>query len=936
MLSINNTTEGYLKNVEIKGNTIQDNLGVGDLADIKSVGDKVEGQELYEIPLLCTGKNLNSGLVVGTISNDGVETDNSTHMRSGKFIKVDINNISVSTNSNGYIVIIEYDKNKNKIATFNVGTSNRPNITLSKNTKYIKIRYEKNDSPNIQIEYGSFISSYEPYQENKLTILSPVQIEKVGTVQDVIYENGDIDKNVSTVVLTGSEVWGIDSTANQSDVNYFYTTVNDLPNTGTGKMIMSTHSKFSHAITNEEHCYGGSNGRLYLVTNKSKANTVDEFKLLLKSKNVVVKYPGNSIKLELPHSQQVKLRTFANKTNISFLCDVEGTIKADVPKSLGATVNTHTTQIDSLNQELERVKRLEESTVSTVTTESDFTVVEQTSNGYFEDVELKGRTLVNLASIDSSSSNALKKFSIENARNRTFTFILPNLSSHKSCFTSDTSGGSALPGYGYEIFSNRNIFKYTLTNGDVLTLNIRNIVDGTNVELDATKILILEGDHTQNPPSYFEGLASVGDGTDEIVVSTVDGGNIYDGSVIKDYRIGADGLPFQTSGHNLTDYIGVNKLKYYIINGTNNIYIATYDKDKKFLERLSNVSEFTINNNAKYIRYSQLGEFGNLCICSDKTNTSLQKTDKKRLLYLDPTDNTWKKPILDEFSTVKKGSDGIYRYYKHGEKLVLNGSESSWSLHSTVAQSDNIAFSIPVELIKTVDKVETISSHMCDRFKTITQFDLYNRDVEGCSVSTTPAFRIKIAKSKLTTQDVAGFKAWLQANNVTVVYQLATEKVYECTNIDLITYENETNFNVKSGVLSPRTTLKVHSNISNVVSLLQKKVSLLESNMSKYMITQNRLMLDSRYSADSVTFKVDYPSMVNEKITELDYDLFNLLKANVLVGKDNYNYEKMINKIDFYQSIGMIDWDMWDEIWLIMEFQHNPPVEEIPEETPEI
>ena len=36
MLTINNTLDGYLKDVEIKGNTIQD---ASNLADIRSVGD---------------------------------------------------------------------------------------------------------------------------------------------------------------------------------------------------------------------------------------------------------------------------------------------------------------------------------------------------------------------------------------------------------------------------------------------------------------------------------------------------------------------------------------------------------------------------------------------------------------------------------------------------------------------------------------------------------------------------------------------------------------------------------------------------------------------------------------------------------------------------------------------------------------------------------
>ena len=58
MLTINNTLDGYLKDIEIKGNTVQN---LEDLADIRSVGDKVEGQELYKIDVVSSGKNLFDG-----------------------------------------------------------------------------------------------------------------------------------------------------------------------------------------------------------------------------------------------------------------------------------------------------------------------------------------------------------------------------------------------------------------------------------------------------------------------------------------------------------------------------------------------------------------------------------------------------------------------------------------------------------------------------------------------------------------------------------------------------------------------------------------------------------------------------------------------------------------------------------------------------------
>ena len=73
---------------------------------------------------------------------------------------------------------------------------------------------------------------------------------------------------------------------------------------------------------------------------------------------------------------------------------------------------------------------------------------------------------------------------------------------------------------------------------------------------------------------------------------------------------------------------------------------------------------------------------------------------------------------------------------------------------------------------------------------------------------------LSISKSK--AQDLDSFKAWLQANPTTVVYQLAKEKVYECTNIDLITYANETNFIVESGAIVPKTMLKVHNKLNLV------------------------------------------------------------------------------------------------------------------------
>ena len=162
---------------------------------------------------------------------------------------------------------------------------------------------------------------------------------------------------------------------------------------------------------------------------------------------------------------------------------------------------------------------------------------------------------------------------------------------------------------------------------------------------------------------------------------------------------------------------------------------------------------------------------------------------------------------------------------------MLNGSED-WKLNS---QNESV---IRFELnASSIDMAGNRNPVISDKFRLLTNdYDSSNNE-EGIftSIGGSTLF-IAMSKSKLSTQDVQGFKQWLQANNVTVVYQLAQEKVYECTNIDLITYANETNYVVESGAIAPRTTLKVMSNISNTVRELQRKVSTLESYIQYVMI----------------------------------------------------------------------------------------------------
>lgn len=100
-------------------------------------------------------------------------------------------------------------------------------------------------------------------------------------------------------------------------------------------------------------------------------------------------------------------------------------------------------------------------------------------------------------------------------------------------------------------------------------------------------------------------------------------------------------------------------------------------------------------------------------------------------------------------------------------EIILNGGEA-WSLRSEALVSDTLLFQC------TYTPMKRLSSLYCDRFLQI-ENDLWSQNIEGIRVyQTSNFFHIRINKSKLSSPDATGFKAWLKANPTKVVYELAT------------------------------------------------------------------------------------------------------------------------------------------------------------------
>ena len=982
------SSDGYLKNVEILGNTVQDSEN---LADIRSVGDTVEGQELYEIPVLSVGKNL---IDYAKFNAHTVDSGTVKILKDANSIKINGNGSYASARIKLNLKKGEYIFSKDCVVTLGGVATGRCFIFIDNKHTYTLVNTKQSqkislasDSEvmidlvgtwgesatfdatfNVQLEEGTVATPCEPYIEDKLTILSPVQLEKVGDVRDRIIEKDGVwgvEKNIVTKVLNGNEgIWHSTNNGEYLKFGNYDVCVDAHFAPHSTQLIISdkfiTGVNSSGETTQEQvmyYCHGDLRAELRISILASKVGSTG-FEGWLKDNNVTIKYRlAQPQFIPLPHDQQVKLRTFANKTNISFLTEIEGTIKAQVPKSIGATVNTHTEQINNLNKELDRVKKLEESTVSTVTTESDFTTVEATSNGYFEDVKLEGKTLVNLATQPTNNGSINHQYAtistVTNIKTSTeYTYIIYNNGSETLKLYLNTNGG--FDWFDLDVEANSTVIGKAKTlptiEGDIwLSLKKAETIKQN------LQVVLLEGDHTQNPPSYFEGFKSVGDGIDEIVIESVKG----DGNLLKPITLGTN-----VNGNNpIPSYITFTNE--YSMNFTatdwnqgiqltiphlqkGETYVLAYDTVKDITVNctgaLNTNGDLPLNDRTRReivatssgtakIRFKNDKQTGYVFITnvrlirkgSDET-FKLHQSDKKRLLYYNEETQTWEKPILREWDSIEKHANGKYYYHQRSGEVVFNGSES-WDKSDSGYQGEttgNVTFHSPFVSISSWGN----SSYLiCDVIPSrVGGEGVWGAVAEGITTDSSKIM-ISILKSKLSTQDAQGFKQWLQANNVTVVYQLAKEKVYECTNIDLITYANETNYIVECGAIVPKSTLKVHNNISNVVSLLQKKVSLLESNVKASQEVQDMMILetDMRMLDIELALMEFIPMTLNlggsNMLRSATY--FNFLKNHII--NETYEKEYLENVMNKYLATGRINQDEYNELYKML----YPPVYDI-------
>ena len=565
------------------------------------------------------------------------------------------------------------------------------------------------------------------------------------------------------------------------------------------------------------------------------------------------------------------------------------------------------TRLDNLDKDLLNVK---DTAIIPITTESNFTTVEETSNGYLTDVKLEGKTLVNITNGELPKQGSCDVESIiatTTQREMKVTRAGSCVLTRKGIFKRNTDY-TVIVKVKYISDINDLAFSFHDAKTNSFTIGIKTIKKLNNVDyatyviklntdnyedidslaigchgslpvnsiLGVKDVLVLEGDYTQNPPSYFEGMKSVGDGVDEIVVSSVKGdGNLFIPNLKQGYIGQSSGEYVPGSGDsNVSNdiFIKVTPNKKYYLNielKTNKIFNTTifkYDKHKNYLgsELIGNMAmnvSYITPSNTEFVKFRFDKTKEDTCLVSDfneRIYFGIQnidyiphKSDKKKVLYYDTESQTLKKPILREWDSIEKHSDGKYYYHKRSDIVTLNGNEVRISIVGS-SHVETTIYRIEDYSNKFANfKENELAKIICNKLPVYSHSHLYSTDVEGVS-----SIISNIYISSKIKNNITAFKESLRVNPVTIVYQLAKEEVYECTPIDLIAYKNETNYMIECGAVTPKSSFKYEGNIGNVINTLKEKVSYLEeklykTNLANFTVALNAL--DTKLKLEQLT-----------------------------------------------------------------------------------
>ncbi|WP_250675558.1 hypothetical protein LZ906_007915 [Paraclostridium ghonii] len=887
-LSFNDTVGGIVSYLELQGNTVQD---VSRLQDIKSVGIPND-DGTFKMSILSCGINLcNNKFKFGEIDDaSGQEISYDGNTISSEFSRVyggSVVIIQSYDNTSTYARMFEYDKTFKIVTSYSISALGTTSKTLNTNTEYIKLKYQgKQSNVKAQLEYGNVSTQYTPYEETRADIKLPCQLDKWDRLY---FDKGEnawcVDKGTQKISFKLSNY-----EKNYGNATARMTHPTDAEN-GKGKMFIEGFSELSNVADwqlpqsiNKFSNKDISPSWIDLILDKTVYDTIDKAKAF---EGKMVYYKSTTPqKIVLPKSEQVKLNSFANKTHIYTIAgEVDATVKATVSKSLASTVQANTNEINNLSDRISDIEGLKESQDFEYWTDKGYLVCKDTKNGVVKDLKICGKTLVNIwgnkpsdfsfnsgTTFDSltqsvkltTNNNRFYNFMCKNKQllkpNKEYTFIVNVIKNEI------TNGSIKIESEGKESAFNKFftiqagqtgtfITKMTtlldLSNSDIL--GIRSYIDdvgmstGLKIEL---QIVIIEGDHTQNPPSYFEGIASVGNGDKIEVLST--NSNLFDGELRVAHLEGGTNIYRENAVNTLSAIIKIPSggTYYCKCEGANRNSVGYFkDNPKPGDSPLKvGVDTITVNDSGYLVFYitnqsnvvypkNIMVNFGSIAKLYIP-----HKQDKKPILFKD-TDEQWK-PVkelrgidLTNCDTIEKHSDNKHYLHVRTGKTIINSSKG-FTLSKPNGFTKTVQFwNVGDSLLPNARKGTKIC--ICDKLKhsLVTTID------EEFFTIGTYAFVIGIDINKANSLET--LDSYLKANPYTFIYQLAEEQIFEVNPLDLESFEHETMISIDGGVVAPYVSWKITSYLPNFVRNLSSQVRQLQDQVYKTNVANFTVALNT-------------------------------------------------------------------------------------------
>ncbi len=687
--------------------------------------------------------------------------------------------------------------------------------------------------------------------------------------------------------------------------------------------------------------------------------------------------------IPLPDNQQVKLKSFKGVTHIYFDCEISGEINCDVNKTKKSIVNSITKEFKNISNELEDI--------------------EKTNNGYISDISIEGKTLVNLSILSSTGAGLTSTPNLWEASYDGLGYFKigfthsDNLLNGRSI---DQSNTPILKGKIYTIIFNVKNNTRTV-NTEILPMtwdyatevigspfvkskhtgihvykfkigykSANPVIDGGYIEFG--DIMLLEGDHTDKPLSYFEGLKSVGDGVDNITISSRNE-NILDINkhfnnnamhhrrcttkvendkvIFKNTTSDEDGCTNTgviTTGYLPEEYhpyiMPVEENQTYVYKRTisadvpftrSSEYMCSLDADFKLLKIYNceagpgtHIHKIKTPPGTKYLTH-RLGLraigtaiYEDISITKEEPEKYIKNQNDVKMLYYKNESNKWLKPVLRSLpngtkDTIEKHSNGKYYYHKRCEEMYIDGSRE-WKYSGPEYGNDRYSlYALYSSNFNGLGEFKKSGSCICDKLKAGGPISRPSYMGEG--IATGGNLDIKLRNDRFTTISTENFKQWLADNPMTLVYELAKEEVYECSPIDLQTFDGTTTLSIESGHICPKTSVSVVSNIGATLHVLKEKISNLETQIADNNTFDSVVLLQSSYSADvaSLQFNISVcgESRISNDFIIYDNDIYVLIKDVILNGKDLINLEYLETIIDFYIMVNKISFEMADELF---------------------